>query len=127
MYLRAFQIATGWARFRKAAFSNSAADNILIISPNKLIALNSRAVPPLLTPHLILSWWERWLLLACAIFAMQKTRNVQHEAHGQVTKAQKRDNYGIPDFSCGRIDDGAVRADHHGLFETARMVTDNLQ
>ena len=72
MYLRAFQIATGSARFRKAAFSNSAADNILIISPNKLIALNSRAVPPLLIPHLILSWWEGWLLLACAIFAMQK-------------------------------------------------------
>ncbi len=34
-------------------------------------------------------------------------------------------NYGIPDFSCGRINDGAVRANHSGLFETARMVTAN--
>jgi hypothetical protein len=31
--------------------------------------------------------------------------------------------YGIPDFSCRRINDGAVRANHSGLFETARMVT----
>jgi hypothetical protein len=34
-------------------------------------------------------------------------------------------NYGIPDFSCCRINDGAVRANHSGLFETARMVTAN--
>ena len=40
-------------------------------------------------------------------------------------KPVKGDQYGIPDFSCGRIDDGAVRADHRGLLETARMVTDN--
>ena len=33
--------------------------------------------------------------------------------------------YGIPDCSCRRIDDGALRADHSGLFETARMVTAN--
>jgi hypothetical protein len=31
-------------------------------------------------------------------------------------------NYGIPDFSCRRINDGAVRTNHSGLFETARMV-----
>jgi hypothetical protein len=40
-------------------------------------------------------------------------------------KRVKGDQYGIPDFSCGRSNDGAVRADHRGLFETARMVTDN--
>jgi hypothetical protein len=31
MYFRALQIATGSARFRELAFSNSAADNIFII------------------------------------------------------------------------------------------------
>jgi hypothetical protein len=39
----------------------------------------------------------------------------------------KGDQYGIPDFSCGRIDDGSVRADHRGLFETAGMVIDNCR
>jgi hypothetical protein len=34
-------------------------------------------------------------------------------------------NYGVPDFSRRRIDDGALRANHSGLFETARMVTAN--
>jgi hypothetical protein len=34
-------------------------------------------------------------------------------------------NYGIPDFSYRRIDDGALRADHSGLSETARMVIAN--
>jgi hypothetical protein len=37
----------------------------------------------------------------------------------------KEVTYGVPDFSCGRIDDGALRADHSGLFKTARMVTAN--
>ena len=39
MYLRAFQIATGSARFRELAFSNSAADNIFIILQNHLIVV----------------------------------------------------------------------------------------
>jgi hypothetical protein len=34
-------------------------------------------------------------------------------------------DYGIPDFSCRRINDGALRANHSGLFETARMVKAN--
>ena len=38
---------------------------------------------------------------------------------------RKRDNYGVPDLSRRRIDDGAVRANYSGLFETARMVTAN--
>jgi hypothetical protein len=28
-------------------------------------------------------------------------------------------NYGIPDFSCRRINDGDLRGNHSGLFETA--------
>jgi hypothetical protein len=48
---------------------------------------------------------------------------VEHETRGRVTKVQKGVNHGIPDFTCGRIDDGAVRADHRGLLKTARMVT----
>ena len=39
----------------------------------------------------------------------------------------KGDQYGIPDFSCGGLDDGALRADHRGLFETARVVNRQLQ
>ena len=35
----------------------------------------------------------------------------------------KGDQYGIPDFSCRRSSDGALRADHRWLPETARMVT----
>src|SRR5215472_5197283 len=41
-------------------------------------------------------------------------------------KAQEGANYGIPDFSCRRSNDGTLRADHNRLFETARMVTANL-
>jgi hypothetical protein len=54
MYLRAFQIATGSARLREAAFLASAADNILITSPNKLTVADSRAVLSLPIPHPIL-------------------------------------------------------------------------
>ena len=38
-------------------------------------------------------------------------------------KGHKGAKYGIPDSSCRRINDGALRADHSGLPETARMVT----
>ena len=40
-------------------------------------------------------------------------------------KAHKGGKYGIPDSSCRRISDGALRADHRRLPETARMVTIN--
>jgi hypothetical protein len=40
-------------------------------------------------------------------------------------KGYKGAKYGIPDSSCRRINDGALRADHRGLPETARMVTIN--
>jgi hypothetical protein len=66
----------------------------------------------------------KWPLRAS--FAKQKTRNVQHEAHAQVTKGHKAAKYGIPDSSCRRSSDGALRADHRRLPETARMVTVNL-
>jgi hypothetical protein len=52
---------------------------------------------------------------------------VEHESPGRVTKAHQGDDYGVPDFSCGRSNDGALRADHSGLFETARMVTANCK
>jgi hypothetical protein len=42
-------------------------------------------------------------------------------------KPVKGDQYGIPDFSCRRINDGALLANYSGLFETARMVTDNCK
>lgn len=38
-------------------------------------------------------------------------------------KSHKGASYGIPDSNCGRISDGALRADHSRLPETARMVT----
>jgi hypothetical protein len=38
-------------------------------------------------------------------------------------KAYKGAKYGIPDSSCRRISDGALRADHRRLPETAGMVT----
>jgi hypothetical protein len=50
---------------------------------------------------------------------------VQHESAARVTNAKKEINYGIPDFSCRRINDGALRSNHRGLFEAARMVTAN--
>ena len=57
------------------------------------------------------------------IFAKEKPRNVEHEIRRRLTKDTKEVNYGIPDSSWRRISDGALRADHHRLFETARMVT----
>ncbi len=65
------------------------------------------------------------MLLARAIFAKQKPRNVQRESDGGVTKAGQGGNYGVPDFSRCRIDDGALRANHNRLSETARMVIAN--
>ena len=40
-------------------------------------------------------------------------------------KAHKGDNYGTPDSSCRRSNDGALRTDHSGLLKAARMV--NIQ
>ena len=40
-------------------------------------------------------------------------------------KAHKGAKYGIPDSNGRRIDDGALRGNHSGLFETARMVKAN--
>jgi hypothetical protein len=48
---------------------------------------------------------------------------VEHETHRRLTKAHKGANYGIPDFTYRRIDDGALRANHSGLSKAARMVT----
>ena len=50
---------------------------------------------------------------------------MQRETHGRVTKAGQGGNYGVPDFTCRRINDGALRGNHRGLFETARMVKAN--
>ena len=38
-------------------------------------------------------------------------------------KAHKGAEYGIPDSSCSSLNDGALRADHRRLPETAGMVT----
>jgi hypothetical protein len=40
-------------------------------------------------------------------------------------KSVKGGTYGIPDSSCRRIDVGALRGNHRGLFETTRMVIAN--
>ena len=40
-------------------------------------------------------------------------------------KLKKEITYGIPDFSRRCISDGALRTNHRGLFEAARMVTAN--
>ena len=61
------------------------------------------------------------------IFAKQKARNAQHKIAWRLTKNGKGAKYGIPDFSCRRINDGALLANYSGLFETARMVTDNCK
>jgi hypothetical protein len=57
--------------------------------------------------------------LGRAIFAKEKTSNGENETHNRVTKAHKGAKYGIPDINCGDHNDGALRADHSGLFETA--------
>jgi len=44
-----------------------------------------------------------------------------------LSKSIKEISYGIRDFSCRRIDDGTLRANHSGLFEPARMVTLSLR
>ena len=51
--------------------------------------------------------------------------DAQRGIHCRCNQFHKRGRYGIPNFSCCRIDDGALRADHSGLFKTARMVTAN--
>lgn len=56
---------------------------------------------------------------ACTIFAKQNARNAQHEIRPHLTKAGKRDSYGIPDISWRRRDDGALRSNYRGLFKTA--------
>ena len=48
------------------------------------------------------------------------------ETWHRVTKTGKGAKYGIPDSSCRRINDGALRADHGGLPGTTRMVTYSL-
>lgn len=35
--------------------------------------------------------------------------------------------YGIPSFSCCRVNDGALRANHSGLLKAARMVTNRSE
>jgi len=40
-------------------------------------------------------------------------------------KQVKGDNYGIPDISRRRSNDGALRVHHNRVFETARVVTSN--
>ena len=50
---------------------------------------------------------------------------MEHEICRRLTKPEKVVNYGIHDSSCRRIDDFALRGNHSGLFETARMVKAN--
>jgi hypothetical protein len=44
---------------------------------------------------------------------------VEHKIAWRLTKTGKGANYGIPDSSCRRINDGALRADHSGLLKAA--------
>jgi hypothetical protein len=57
--------------------------------------------------------------LVSAIFAKEKPSNGEKETHNRVTKAHKGAKYGIPDINCGDLNDGALRADHSGLSQTA--------
>ena len=78
--------------------------------------------------HLRPAWLrkaDRIYAAAGTIFAKQNARNAQHEIPPHLTKAGKGVNYGIPDISWRRRDDGALRSNHRGLFKTARMVTVN--
>ena len=50
---------------------------------------------------------------------------MQREIRGRVRKPRQGDNYGVPDFSCSCINDGALRADHNWLLEATRMVIAN--
>jgi hypothetical protein len=62
------------------------------------------------------------LFFAQAIFAKKKPSNAEQKSNRRITKPGKGGNYGIPDFTCRRIDDWALRANYCRLFETARMV-----
>jgi hypothetical protein len=53
------------------------------------------------------------------IFAKQKARNAEHKRAWRLIKTGKGAKYGIPDSSCRRINDGALRADHSGLLKAA--------
>jgi hypothetical protein len=61
-------------------------------------------------------------LLGRAIFAKQKPIDAQREIHCCCNHLTKGGLYGIPDFTCCHFNDGALRANHRWLFETARMV-----
>jgi len=52
---------------------------------------------------------------------------VQRETYGGVTKVAQGGNYGVPDFSRCRINDGALRANHNRLLEAVRMVIINRE
>jgi hypothetical protein len=53
------------------------------------------------------------------IFAKQNARNAQHEVPPHLIKAGKGVNYGIPDISWRRRDDGALRSNYRGLHKAA--------
>lgn len=59
------------------------------------------------------------------IFAKQMASNAEHKIAWRLTKTGKGAQYGIPDSSCRRSNDGALRADYRRLPETARMVIIN--
>jgi hypothetical protein len=63
------------------------------------------------------------LVLLPAIFAKQKARSVEPKTGRGLTNTDKGAKYGIPDSSCRRINNGALRGNHRWLPETARMVT----
>ena len=67
----------------------------------------------------------KWPLRACAIFAKQKARNVEHEAYRRLTKPHKEASMECLILGAVVDNDGALRADHRRLPETARMVTVN--
>ena len=59
-------------------------------------------------------------------FCKAKAKERGAPDRSQPYKAHKGAKYGIPDFNGRGSNDGALRADHNRLFETARMVTANL-
>lgn len=56
-----------------------------------------------------------------------KAKDKERAARNSWSRYEPRQgaNYGVPDFSCSCINDGAVRADHNRLLEAARMVIAN--
>jgi len=79
----------------------------------------------LLIARLILGRWENSCFPPEQFLQSKRQGTPSTKPMVALPKPIKEISYGIPDFSWGRSNDGALRANHSGLSETARMVTAN--